>query len=218
MSTELSFKIIGFLALVVSIILHEVAHAYAALRCGDPTARDAGRITLNPIPHIDLVGSIILPGFLILSGSGFFFAWAKPVPINLARCRNPREAYWITAIAGPLANLAQALVAVAGMAAIWKFAGNLAAPATSYAFSALMVYGIVNVTLMALNLIPIPPLDGSRVITVLLPREIAWRYAQIERYGFIILIALINMPFFRESFRRIPSGFVNIVDKILRQI
>ena len=232
MSDDLIFKIIGFGSLIFSVILHEIAHAYAALRCGDPTARDAGRITLNPIPHIDLVGTIILPAVLILlptvlnfflpgfnlSNSGVFFAWAKPVPVNISRCRNPRQAYWITAIAGPLANLAQAFVAVIGMAAVVKFGDLENSHVAAYALSGLMLYGVINVMLMVLNLIPIPPLDGSRVLTVLLPREIAYRYVQIERYGFLVLIALINMPFFREFFRRIQIGFIKFISDFLNSI
>ena len=207
--------VIRIAGLVLAIMIHEVAHAYAALKCGDPTARDAGRITLNPVRHIDPVGSVALPAILLAVGAPFLFGWAKPVPVNIGRCRNPREAYWITAIAGPLSNLAQAVVAIAGMALIVKFAPEEGSRLAHYLFDGLLLYGITNIMLMTLNMLPIPPLDGSRVLTVLLPRNIAWQYVKLERYGFIILILLIQAKVLNDFFSAIIDGFVKLVESIL---
>ena len=170
MSEDNIIKVISVAVLMVAVMIHEIAHGYVALLCGDSTARDAGRLSLNPIRHIDLVGTIILPVLLAVTGSGVMFGWAKPVPVNVGRCRNPRQAFWLTAIAGPLSNLIQALLGV-GLyyifdAAIGHFGWS---KPLEYGIISSLIYISTNIVLMTFNLIPIPPLDGSRVLAILLP-------------------------------------------------
>jgi len=175
-----------FIILIFSVILHECAHGLAAERCGDPTARQAGRITLNPIPHLDPIGSILIPGIMILmslvTGSGFIFGWAKPVPINPYNFNDPkRDMMWV-GLAGPATNFAVALF----LALVFRL---LAVSASLGAV--ILFYGItINLILGFFNLIPIPPLDGSRILTGLLPEEYAYKLSRIEPFGFMILIIL----------------------------
>lgn len=169
------------ISLALGVILHEVAHGYAALHLGDPTAYYAGRLTLNPIKHIDLWGTILIPGFLILTGSGFVFGWAKPVPVNYYNLNGGRWGPFAVALAGPLTNFV--LLAVAGLLARLAPAGT----ALPYLFSTMAV---VNGVLMLFNLIPLPPLDGSKVLFALWeqrPEAVQW----LEQYGFFILIFLL---------------------------
>jgi len=162
-----------FLVLVIifSAVIHEVMHGVAAEKLGDPTARLAGRLTLNPIPHLDMVGSILLPLALAFSGSSFFFAWAKPVPYNPYNLRPGRFSEAIVAAAGPLSNLAIALV----MGLIVRFS-NLSAEVSAI----LVLITVVNVMLFVFNLIPIPPLDGSKILAPLLPRSLAHEYDRLR--------------------------------------
>ena len=175
-----------FIILIFSVILHECAHGLAAERCGDPTARQAGRITLNPIPHLDPIGSILIPGIMILmslvTGSGFIFGWAKPVPINPYNLNDPkRDMMWV-GLAGPATNFAVALF----LALVFRL---LAISASLGAV--ILFYGItINLILGFFNLIPIPPLDGSRILTGLLPEKYAYKLSRIEPFGFMILIIL----------------------------
>ena len=216
MDTDVFFKVFKFLALIFSVIIHEISHAYAALKCGDPTARDQGRITLNPIPHIDPIMTIALPLILTLSGSPLIFGGAKPVPVNIRRCYNPRKAYWITAIAGPLSNLAQAAIALVGMLVATIFYMKTGGGATAeLVIDCFVLYGVINIFLMTFNLIPIPPLDGSRIVTVLLPDKIAWHYASIERYGFFILVALLWTGVFDSYFELVLKGYWGLYTKIV---
>lgn len=166
------------LGLVIAVILHEVAHGYTALRLGDPTAYYAGRLTLNPIKHIDMWGTILIPGFLILSGSGFVFGWAKPVPVNYGSLRGGRWGPLMVALAGPATNFI--LLAFFGLLVRLSPAGT----ALPYLFSTI---AIVNGVLMLFNLIPIPPLDGSKILYVFLdqrPEVVQW----LEQYGLYIMI------------------------------
>lgn len=180
------------LPVILAITLHEAAHGYVALRFGDLTAYAAGRVTLNPIRHIDPIGTVALPLLLLaigkLLGGGFLFGWAKPVPVNFGNLRSPkRDMLWVAA-AGPGSNLVMAL----GWALAVKLA--LAYPDTSYAVPlALMgaagVY--VNVILAVLNLLPLPPLDGGRILVSVLPHRLAWQVARLENWGFPILLLLL---------------------------
>jgi Zn-dependent protease len=154
--------------IIFSAIVHEVMHGVAADSLGDKTARYAGRLTLNPIPHIDPFGSIILPILLALSGSSFFFAWAKPVPYNPYNLRPGRFSEAIVAGAGPLSNLVIALLTGLIMRAV---------PMSAGAASVLFIIIVVNVMLTLFNLIPVPPLDGSKVLEALLPRALAHGYS-----------------------------------------
>jgi Zn-dependent protease len=180
------------LPVILAITLHEAAHGYVAMRFGDLTAYSAGRVTLNPIRHIDLIGTVLLPLILLaigkLAGGGLLFGWAKPVPVNFANLREPkRDMLWVAA-AGPGSNL--------GMALLWALLlkANLAFPESRFALPlALMgaagVY--INALFMVLNLLPLPPLDGGRILVSLLPHRYAWRFARIERWGFPILLVLL---------------------------
>jgi len=170
--------------LFFSIVLHEYAHGYVAYRLGDTTARDAGRLTLNPLAHVDPIGTVILPLFLILTRSSFLFGWAKPVPINPMYFRNPMNGMALTGAAGPASNL---IVAFAAAVLLRLFGGVLG----DGFLGQMLAYGIyINVVLAVFNLMPIPPLDGSRVILPLVPREVARFYWQLEPYGMFIVIGL----------------------------
>ncbi len=177
-----------FIILIFSIILHECAHGLVAERCGDPTARQAGRITLNPIPHLDPIGSILLPGIMILmslfTGSGFIFGWAKPVPINPYNLNDPkRDMMWI-GLAGPAANFAVALFLTLVFRLLVISASSLGAK--------ILFYGVaLNLILGFINLIPIPPLDGSRILSGLLPEQYAYKLSRIEPFGFMIILILL---------------------------
>jgi len=177
---------------VLAITLHEAAHGYVAKRCGDLTAELEGRVSLNPLRHIDPVGTVILPLLLLaaskLLGGGIIFGWAKPVPVNFANLRHPkRDMLWVAA-AGPLSNLLMAvlwaLVLKSGLA---LEGGALALP--------LMLIGaagvLFNIVIMVLNLVPLPPLDGGRILVSLLPRPLSGLVARVEPFGFFILIVLL---------------------------
>lgn len=180
---------IGALPIVLAITLHEAAHGYAARHFGDPTAYLEGRITANPLKHIDPVGTILVPlGILLLSAGGLLFGWAKPVPVNFGNLRSPkRDMLWVAA-AGPAANLVMAL----GWAALAKLAWLLPMNYFSLPMAQMANIGIgINVSLMVLNLLPLPPLDGGRIAVSLLPHRAAWKFAQLERWGFPILLILL---------------------------
>lgn len=168
-------------ALVMSIIIHEVAHGFMANWLGDPTARLAGRLTLNPISHIDPLGSIILPGFLALTQTGLLFGWAKPVPYNPYNLRNQRWGEVLVAAAGPGVNLIIAFV----FAAIVRFAPGLGVSDAFLELASYIVY--INILLAFFNLIPIPPLDGSKILGGILPTSLEMKYRQLgdsmERLG-----------------------------------
>lgn len=197
---NLFLMLLRFAALVPAIMIHEIAHGYAALRCGDTTARDAGRLSFNPLRHVDPFMSVVLPLVLIVSGSSVIFGGAKPVPISLYRCRDPKKAYWITAIAGPASNLLQAIAGALLFHVLLRVLPD--ARLSVYLLYFLLSYVVTNVALMVFNLVPVPPLDGSRVVTVLLPRDLAWRYAQFERYGMLFVFLLLWIPAFNQLIGR----------------
>jgi Zn-dependent protease len=167
--------------LLFSVIVHEVAHGYVALLNGDPTARMLGRLTLNPAPHIDMIGSILVPGLLLLSGSSFLIGWAKPVPVNPLNFRNYRWGEFAVSAAGPLSNLVLAAI----------FSGVLRLGVENPGLSQLASYGVmINILLALFNLIPIPPLDGSHILALALPRELARLYGHLQPVGMVIIIIL----------------------------
>jgi Zn-dependent protease len=180
---------IAALPVIFAITLHEAAHGYAARHFGDPTAWQMGRISLNPLRHVDLVGTIIIPvSILLFSGGSFLFGYAKPVPVDFSRLRNPKKDMLWVALAGPAANLF--------MAFCWAFMLKLAwiLPSSDFTLplSEMSKIGIiVNCVLMVLNLLPLPPLDGGRVAVSLLPHRLSWKFAQLERWGFPILLVLL---------------------------
>jgi Zn-dependent protease len=176
------------LPVIFAITLHEAAHGYAAKRFGDTTAYMLGRISLNPLRHIDLVGTILIP-LVTLTLGGILFGWAKPVPVNFGQLRNPkRDMLWVAA-AGPGANLAMALF-WAGMIKLGLSLPDGSSLAIPLILMAKAGIGI-NIVLMVLNLLPLPPLDGGRIAVSLLPSPLAYRFARIEPYGMIILVALL---------------------------
>ncbi len=179
------------LPVLLAITLHEAAHAWVAHRLGDSTAKMLGRLSANPLRHVDLVGTLIVPILVaVLSHFQFIFGWAKPVPINYNQLRNPRRDMAWVAAAGPLSNLAMALL----WASVFKL-GLVLNPNASMIARYLALTGqagiLINLILAFLNLIPIPPLDGSRVLSRMLPMQLAEGYAKIEPYGLYIILALL---------------------------
>ena len=178
-----------FLPLLFAITVHEVAHGWMAKQFGDPTAQRLGRLTLNPLKHIDPVGTLLIPGLLLLMHAPFLFGWAKPVPVTWENLRHPKRDMAIVAAAGPGANLVMALFwAIIAVAGVHLGTSSWAGMPMQY----MGIYGIeINIILMVLNLIPLPPLDGGRVAVGLLPGPWAWQLARIEPFGFFILLALL---------------------------
>ena len=175
------------LPVLLAITFHEAAHGFVAWRLGDDTAKRLGRVTFNPLRHIDPVGTVLLPGILIVTGSPFLFGYAKPVPVNFGRLRRPRRDMVLVAAAGPVANLILAFAA----ALLMYLAAVLPAGADEWLFRNLQNAILINLVLAVFNMIPLPPLDGGRVAVGLLPRELAMPLARLERYGMLILIGAI---------------------------
>lgn len=180
--------VVWILPVIFAITVHETAHGWAAKKYGDNTAKMLGRLTLNPLKHIDPIGTVILPGILLLTGTGFIFGWAKPVPVDARNFKNPRHDMAIVALAGPVSNLL--------MAVGWALVARLGVLINVEFVTMPMIYwgiaGIsINLVLALINLIPIPPLDGSRVVSGILPHRWAWQYNKLERYGFLILLLML---------------------------
>jgi Zn-dependent protease len=197
------------LPIIFAITVHEAAHGYAAKYFGDLTAEKLGRISLNPLKHIDPFGTIILPAITVMLG-GVLFGWAKPVPVNFANLRNPKKDMLWVAAAGPASNLV--------MAIFWAILLGYAksAPQTAAYFLQEMSWaGIsINLVLMVLNLLPMPPLDGGRIAVSLLPNKLAIKLSRVEQYGFFILIALM----FTGILGKIISPFINFFSAIILRV
>jgi len=179
-------RIIQLAILFLSIILHEIAHGYAAHRLGDPTARDANRLTLNPLAHVDLFGSILLPLMLVMTGSPVLLGWAKPVPFNPAYFRDYRRGTMLVGAAGPATNLL--LAALTGI--LFRVFG----PEPGSLLTLVLVNACaLNVLLAVFNLIPIPPLDGSRVLIGFMPQDWIPGYLFMERFGFVVIFGLLYL-------------------------
>ena len=186
--------LIYIIPLLFAITLHEAAHGWVASKLGDHTARMMGRVTLDPTRHIDPIGTIAIPLVLLLSSSGFIFGWAKPIPINFNALRNGKNGMIWVALAGPGANIV--------MAICWLFVMIIAIKMNITVLIEMGRVGIlVNCVLAVFNLLPIPPLDGSRVISALLPNRLAYQYNQLEQYGLYILLGLMFLGGFNYLVR-----------------
>ena len=182
------FFIIQIIIFFSAIIIHEYSHGWVAYKLGDPTAKYAGRLTLNPLAHIDPIGTLILPITLRLMGSPIVFGWAKPVPVNFRNLKNPkRDMIWV-GLAGPAANFIFAII----LSLVLKIKVHF------LIYQILELGILINLVLAIFNLIPIPPLDGSRILIGLLPHEYALRYSKIEPYGFLIVIFLLSIGLFNK--------------------
>jgi Zn-dependent protease len=192
--------VVAIIPLIFAITAHEAAHGWVASKLGDKTALMLGRVTLNPVKHIDLIGTIILPFIMLILG-GFIFGWAKPVPIGWQNLKNPRRDMALVAIAGPLANFIMAFIwaGIAKLAVLYL--SNQSQPwisVTGQFLQAAANFGIlINCWLMVLNLLPIPPLDGSRIISSILPAGAAYQYEKLEAFGIWILLGLLFLGVFK---------------------
>jgi Zn-dependent protease len=196
--------VISIAVFVIVIVAHELAHGYVAYKLGDPTARNAGRLTLNPLAHADPIGTVLLPALLIISRSPVVFGWAKPVPVNPYNFKDPRKGMLLTSIAGPGANIVLAVIFAAA------FKTGLFPPRSIPGM--FLLYGvIISLVLGVFNLMPIPPLDGGGIVSAMLPEKAARRFNQLERYGFIILIGLLYLGLFD----RVILPLVGILTKML---
>lgn len=201
--------IIWAIPVIFAITAHEVAHGWVALKFGDRTAQMLGRLTLNPIKHIDPIGTILVPAVLLVMG-GFIFGWAKPVPVTFQNLRNPKaDMVWV-ALAGPIANL---LMAIA-WAFVAKIGFGLAQSGVGFGEPILLMgtAGIlINTMLMVLNLLPLPPLDGGRVLVGLLPGPLSWQVSRIEPYGFFILVGLLYLGIIGMLLLPMINAFINLL-------
>jgi Zn-dependent protease len=185
--SPIQYFTISIIPVLLAITVHEAAHGYAAKHFGDKTAYFLGRITLNPIKHIDPVGTVVIPGMLLLLSAPFLFGWAKPVPVNFSNLNNPKKDMMWVALAGPASNLAMAII-WAIILGLFKSSG---ATYALFMIGMAQVGIMINLVLMLLNLLPIPPLDGGRMAVSLLPSPWSYKLASLERYGMFILIFLI---------------------------
>ena len=206
------------LPVLFAITLHEAAHGYVARHFGDMTAYAQGRISLNPARHIDLVGTIVVPIAILLAsklagGGGFLFGWAKPVPVNYSALKNPkRDMLWVAA-AGPASNLVMAL----GWAALLKLDASFPPGAYAVPLKLMSIAGIeVNLVLMLLNLLPILPLDGGRIVASLLPARMSWQYSKLERWGFPILLLLMFSGYLGLILGPMIRASINVIAMVFR--
>jgi Zn-dependent protease len=221
MDADLAYKIqqllIGAVPIVMAITFHEAAHGFVADRKGDATARLLGRLTLNPLVHIDPIGTILVPVMLYVT-TGFVFGWAKPVPVNFVNLRRPKaDMVWVAA-AGPLMNLV--LAVVCGIFLKLLHGAGVGAVSGEAAFSvvgplqAMLKFGVtINVLLMVFNLLPLPPLDGGRVLVGLLPHPASEKVAALERFGFPILLLLMLEP--THSLMRVVGAFSTVIIRFI---
>lgn len=205
--------IIWAVPVVFAITVHEVAHGWVANKLGDPTARILGRLTLNPVKHIDPIGTIVVPLILLYVGN-FIFGWAKPVPVDWRNLHRPRRDMALVAIAGPAANLFMIML-WAMFAKIIMLSGNIFSDLALPLFYMCSAGILINTVVMVLNLFPLPPLDGSRVMSAILPPVIAYKYNQLERFGLLILIALLATGVLGKILGPIVFGFQQLIYSLL---
>ena len=208
-STIVQKIIIWAIPVIFAITAHEVAHGWVAMKLGDRTAQMMGRLTLNPIKHIDPVGTILIPSILLVMG-GFIFGWAKPVPVSYQNLRNPKmDMAWV-ALAGPMANLV--------MAIIWTIVVKVGLELYQSGIAVgepMLFMGIagvlINTMLMMLNLLPLPPLDGGRILVSVLPGPLSWQVSRLEPYGFFILVGLLYLGVISKLLMPMMSGFISLL-------
>lgn len=200
------------LPVLFAITLHEVAHGWVAFKRGDKTAFLAGRLTLNPLKHIDLIGTIIVPG-LLLASTGFVFGWAKPVPVDARQLHKPRWDMALVAAAGPLSNFLMAIfwAGVSKLGLMWMIANPASKDQALFVFLMGQAGIAINLVLMIINLIPIPPLDGSRVVASFLPAKARFFYHKIEPLGFFILIALMMLHWLNPIVEPLFNAFQSLL-------
>lgn len=187
---------VGLVIFAFTVTIHEVSHGYMAYVCGDATAKDAGRLTLNPLKHIDPVWTVLVPVALVLIHSPVLFGMAKPVPVNYMNLRNPKRDMLFVAAAGPVANILTAI-------ALLTLLKIVALPILSYMI-------VLNLVLAFFNLLPIPPLDGGRILASLLPPSLAYQFGKIERYGIFIVLLLLMTGFVHRFLGICLQGFLRI--------
>ena len=184
---SIQYFAISIIPVLLAITVHEASHGYAAKFFGDKTAFFLGRITLNPLKHIDPIGTILIPGVLLLLSAPFLFGWAKPVPVNFANLHNPKKDMFWVALAGPASNFLMAII----WTILFGIFQSLQLSSSVFLIGMAQVGIVINLVLMLLNLLPIPPLDGGRIAVSILPNPWSYRLANIERYGMFILIFMI---------------------------
>lgn len=199
--------------LLFSVVVHEVAHGYMALKLGDPTAKMLGRLTLNPLPHIDPIGSIFIPLFSLLTAGSVFIAWAKPVPVDARNFLRPRRDDLLVSIVGPASNIVVACICsvsviLLGYAGATVSAAGSVLATDSLEFLMKMFYGgiYLNIVLAVFNLIPVPPLDGSHVLAAFLPARLARGYRSIGFAGILVIIFLMRVPMVSGTFHAVIDG------------
>jgi Zn-dependent protease len=195
--------------LVIAIVFHEVAHGLVARRLGDPTAEEARRLSFNPIRHIDPFGTILLPLLLAVTHAGAIFGWAKPVPVNYRRLRNPRRDMVLVALAGPGMNLVLALIGTAILAATITLSGGAREGASALVAANALNFLLINIFLAVFNLLPVPPFDGGHVVEGMLPQAAAQRFARIGRYSLLVMVVLLLV---------LPQFGVDIVGRLVSPV
>ncbi len=205
MDPQIFLMVIPFL---LAVVIHEVSHGYVAYKLGDNTAKYMGRLTLNPIAHIDPIGTVLLPVILIIAHSPVLFGWAKPVPVNFFNLRNPKRDSAIVAAAGPASNILMAI----GFAIIYHVFVHLPIPYIQQPTLITCVFGVeLNLIFAFFNLIPILPLDGGRILAAMLPPRWAYSFSKIEPYGMYIVIALIFLGVFNAIYYALVMPLTNLL-------
>ena len=212
MSDTLQLALILIPCLVIAIVFHEVAHGWAALALGDPTAKEKRRLTLNPIRHVDPVGTLLVPGALALAGAPVF-GWAKPVPVNYSRLNNPRFGMMAVAAAGPATNI---VLATIGALALGLQAPQLAI-GQGMLGQALFYFILINIFIAIFNLLPIPPFDGSHIVEGALPRRWARAYERLRPYGMLLFFGLIALTWFAPEWGVLERTIGPVVEWVLGQ-